>query len=199
MSFRKVAILSISLIFIATLRLVRLHSLNQKQIELDNFYTFELVEIYLLGIAMAVLGYPLFPEAAEEHFRLMLQHDKRAPIEANGGFFLKSKVVNSGAKQACREQRTVNLRWNASAYEATFNYSRYTEARASLALNGGSITCESGIPYALINISYPKNAKVTFVRLGGYPIIQVQEGLFHLLEQKGWYQSYHYKWELNES
>lgn len=198
MRFRKITYLAIILLSIGAASLVRLHFLNQKPLQIDRFSTFELVEVYLLGIAMVSFGYPLFPEAAEEHFRLMLHHEQQEPIEAKSGFFLKSKIVRSAAEQACQDQRPVRLWWNMSEYQTQFDYPTYIEARSALALNGGSVICDKGKPYALINVSYPQNAIATFVRLGGYPILQVQEGLFHLLEQKGWYQSYHYKWALTD-
>ena len=50
--------------------LFRLNELNKIPINVENFSTYNLVEIYVLGIVMSVLAYPIYPEMAIEHLAL---------------------------------------------------------------------------------------------------------------------------------
>ena len=65
--------LTIFIILFSGLGLYRLNELNKIPIKVENFSTYNLVEIYVLGIVMSVLGYPLYPEVAVEHLSLLSQ------------------------------------------------------------------------------------------------------------------------------
>ena len=74
--------------------LYRLNELNKIPVSVENYSTYNLVEIYILGIVMSVLGYPLYPEVAVEHLSLM----SREKGERQSDFFIKSKVVQKAIK-----------------------------------------------------------------------------------------------------
>ena len=48
--------------------LYRLNELNKIPVSVENYSTYNLVEIYALGIVMFVLGYTLDPKIGIEHF-----------------------------------------------------------------------------------------------------------------------------------
>ena len=52
------------------LGIFRLNNLNEIPVRLENYSTFNLVEIYVLGAVMSALAYPIYPEVAIEHMSL---------------------------------------------------------------------------------------------------------------------------------
>lgn len=66
----------------------------------------------------------------------------------------------------------------------------YAEARTALALNGGRLDCSSGVPTIYVDITYPRYSMATFLKIQGVPLIQIQEGLFYELIDRGWYFPY---------
>ena len=77
-----------------------------------------------------------------------------------------------------------------SSYEIKFEYHLYAEARIALALNGGHLDCSSGVPTIYVDITYPRYSMATFLKIQGVPLIQIQEGLFYELIDRGWYFPY---------
>lgn len=65
--------LTILIILFSGFGLYRLNQLNKIPVSVENYSTYNLVEIYALGIVMSVLGYPLYPEVAVEHLSLMFR------------------------------------------------------------------------------------------------------------------------------
>ena len=99
----------IFLLLLTGIGLYRLNELNKIPIKVENFSTYNLVEIYVLGIVMSVLGYPLYPEVAVEHLSLMF----REKGERQSDFFMESKVVQKAIKNC---ERPTFLAWDNSAY-----------------------------------------------------------------------------------
>ena len=83
--------------------LYRLNELNKIPVEVNNFSTFNLVEIYVLGIVMSVLAYPIYPEMAIEHLALYSKTKK----DRTSDFFLKSEVVSKAIKNYTSPKRLV--------------------------------------------------------------------------------------------
>lgn len=150
--------------------LYRLNELNKIPVSVENYSTYNLVEIYALGIVMSVLGYPLYPEIAIEHFSLM----KKEKGERQSDFFMKSEVVQKAIKNY---KKPTLLVWKNSAYVIG-----NPEARVALALNGATLFKNGKNIVIEVPIEYPRNAIAPLL-----PGINVQEGLFWVLQQKGWY------------
>ncbi len=150
--------------------LYRLNELNKIPVEVNNFSNFNLVEIYVLGIVMSVLAYPIYPEMAIEHLALYSKTKK----DRTSDFFLKSEVVSKAIKNYTSPKRLV---WNIKAYTLG-----HREARVALALNGSTLFKQGKEISIKVPIEYPKE---TLAKL--MPGIEVQEGLFWVLQQKRWY------------
>ena len=65
--------LTVVIILFSGFGLYRLNQLNKIPVSVENYSTYNLGEIYALGIVMSVLGYPLYPEVAVEHLSLMFR------------------------------------------------------------------------------------------------------------------------------
>ena len=150
--------------------LYRLNELNKIPVSEENYSTYNLVEIYILGVVMSVLGYPLYPEVAVEHLSLM----SREKGERQSDFFMKSKVVQKAIKNY---EKPTLLVWDNSAYMIG-----NPEARVALALNGATLIRDGQKILIEVPIRYPRNAVAPLL-----PGIKIQEGLFWVLQQKGWY------------
>ena len=162
--------LTILIILFSGFGLYRLNQLNKIPVSVENYSTYNLAEIYALGIVMSVLGYPLYPEVAVEHLSLMF----REKGERQSDFFMESKVVQRAIKNY--EKPTLLARDN-SAYMIG-----HPEARVALALNGATLFKDGKKISIEVPIKYPRNAIAPLL-----PGIKIQEGLFWVLQEKGWY------------
>ena len=68
--------------------LYRLDQLNKMPVDVDNYSTYNLIEIYILGVVMSAFAYPIYPEIAIEHMALYSE-DKPSRHSA---FFMSSGV-----------------------------------------------------------------------------------------------------------
>ena len=157
--------------------LYRLNELNKIPVSVENYSTYNLLEIYALGIVMSVLAYPLYPEIAIEHFSLM----KEEKGERQSDFFMTSRVVKKAIKNY---RQPAMLVWDAQDYLVG-----NTEARVALALNGAILTKEGKKIFVRVPIKYPRNSLVELL-----PGIKVQEGLFWVLQEEGWYHTGEMTW-----
>ena len=162
--------LTILIILLSGLGLYRLNELNKIPIKVENFSTYNLVEIYVLGIVMSVLGYPLYPEVAVEHLSLMF----REKGQRQSDFFMEPKLVQRAIKNY---EKPTLLAWDNSAYMIG-----NPEARVALALNGAKLFKDGQKISIEVPIKYPRNAIAPLL-----PGIKIQEGLFWVLQEKGWY------------
>lgn len=168
----------------------RLNDLNDNASYTDA----ELREVYAIGMIMPVVAFPFFPEAAKEHMGLMTNDGKN--VSDDNTFFLQSKVVTDAVKSACENAAMVPVTWNLSSYAIRFDYQSYVEARTALALNGAVAHCQNGQPTVRIKVDYPRRAMAKFIVINDFPVLQIQEGMFNALEEKGWYTPYTYEWVL---
>ena len=169
----------------------RLNYLSQKEIKLDNFSTFNKVEIYTAYILMNVLGYPLYPEISKEAMLMLNPNVRDKEIHFESDFFLDSKVV----KQAIDNYtKPTNLYWHPSNYVIG-----NSEARVSLTFNGAKLIKENTTVKVVVPCSWPKwsnyKDKTYTTPLSVFPEIRVQEGLFWVLEQEGWIHPYTAIWK----
>ena len=150
--------------------LFRLNELNKIPIHTDNFSNYNLVEIYTLGIVMSGLAYPIYPEVAIEHMSLYFKEKK----DSRSCFFLESSVVNKAIENY---EKPVMLLWDSRSYMIG-----HPEARVSLALNGATLSIQENIINVAVPIKYPRYALARLL-----PFVEVQEGLFWVLQQRNWY------------
>ena len=150
--------------------LYRLDTLNKIPVKLENYTTFNLIEIYVLGIIMSVIAYPIYPEISIEHLSLYSKGKK----DRESDFFLGSRVVQAAMRNY---KGPVKLFWTTKDYMIGSD-----EARVALALNGGILKKVGKDITVEVPIRYPRDALVKLA-----PGIKVQEGLFWVLQQKGWY------------
>ena len=96
--------------------------------------------------------------------------------ERQSDFFMKSKLVQKAIKNY---KKPTLLAWKNSAYVIGS-----PEARVALALNGATLIKNGENIVIEVPIEYPRNAIAPLL-----PGINVQEGLFWVLQQKGWYRT----------
>ena len=119
---------------------------------------------------MSALAYPMYPEVAIEHMSLYLRNKS----SKESGFFLRSKVVQ---KAINNYSKPVLLVWDMKDYMIG-----NSEARVALALNGATLIKSKNNVTVRVPIRYPRYAMADLL-----PFVRVQEGLFWVLQQKGWY------------
>ena len=194
MRWVKRAIFGVTLLaLICIFGLYRLHSLNSTPIDPANFSWINKAEIYTLGIVTSVLAYPIYPEVAREQLMLYSPFEDDPKI-IKDDFFLHSTIVQEAIIRAGRLKRPYRLAWPASAYQLSLNPRSYREARVALALNGGYLRVENNQAIARIKIAYPKKSYAPLIPIPGIGIIGVEEGLFWILQQEGWFHTGYVEW-----
>jgi hypothetical protein len=171
----------------------RLNILNTKTIELSNFSWINKVEIYGLGTIMAVTGAPLYPEIARMHFMLYTPF-KDGVKSVENDFFMRSAVVKSAIQNAVKSGKSYRLAWPASVYKFSMDNEKYHEARIALALNGGYLRIEDNMVIVNIAVAYPRNSFAPLFTVPGYGVVGVEEGLYWILQQEGWYHTGNVEW-----
>ena len=193
---RKLTIALSVITLIAAVGLIRLNALNHKPSDPAHFSWLNKVEVYTLGIVMSVLAYPIYPEVAKEHLSLYVpNHGERKRY--NDDFFLNSSVVRDAINKAIQTKDEVRLYWSVNDYRLSLNLEDYWEARVALAFNGGWLRVEGKQAVARIPIAYPQRALAPLVSIPGIGTLAVQEGLFWVLQQEGWYHVGEVEWVAN--
>jgi hypothetical protein len=90
--------------------LYRLNELNKIPVSVENYSTYNLVEIYTLGLVMSLLAYPVYPEISIEHLSL---YKKNKP-EMKSNFFMNSDVVTQAIDNY---QKPTMLVWDIEHYK----------------------------------------------------------------------------------
>jgi len=180
-------------VILTTFGLYRLNSLNATPIEASNFSWANKAEIYALGLISSALAYPIYPEVAREHLMIYSAFDED-PKVIEDDFFLRSKVVQRSLKKAQATNQPVRLAWPASAYRLSLDKDEYWEARTPLALNGGYVRVDGDRAVARVKIAYPPKSFAPLFTISGIGTIGVEEGLFWLLQQEGWFTSGYVEW-----
>jgi hypothetical protein len=186
------------LVCLTAIGLFRLNELNQRPSDPAAFAWINKVEIYTLGLIMSVLGYPLYPEVAREHLMLYLPNDGN-PKVIYDDFFISSPVVQKGIAQARKTGKRQALIWPLNTYVLKLNWDSYWESRVALAFNGGYLEVSDKEVVAIIPFKYPKRAFAPLISIPKVGTLGVQEGLFWVLQEEGWYHpgEIHWKAELN--
>ncbi len=194
MSIRTKLLFSIlTLSLISCFSLYRLDQLNSTPIAPSNFSWLNKAEIYVLGLAIGVTGYPLYPEVAREHLMMYRPFsDKPKVIESD--FFRGSPVVENAIQKAKRTGKPYRLAWPSNTYKLSFDPDKYKEARIALALNGGYVRVEGDNVIASIDIKYPQKSFAPLIPIKGVGTIGVEEGLFWVLQKEGWLHSGIVEW-----
>lgn len=174
---KKIATIIVCLSLFVSVGLYRLNELNKIPVHVDNYSTYNLAEIYVLGVVMSALAYPLYPEIAVEHMSL---YSQTKPVK-HSNFFMRSKVVQKAIEDY---SKPVMLSWHSKDYMIG-----NSEARVALALNGAVLTKHDDNIFIDVPIKYPRNSLVELL-----PMVKVQEGLFWVLQQKGWYHTGTMRW-----
>tara|TARA_Y100001934_G_C12124919_1_gene665025 strand:- start:357 stop:785 length:429 start_codon:yes stop_codon:yes gene_type:complete len=130
--------------FIVSFALYRLDHLNSIPITPSHFSWLNKAEIYVLGLALGVAGYPLYPEVAREHL-MMYRPFSDKPRVINSTFFRGSPTVENAIQKAKVSGKPYRLAWPSNTYKLSFDPDKYKEARIALALNGGYVRAEEGL------------------------------------------------------
>jgi len=188
---KKLFIGIVLLIFLFFIGIERLNYLSQKEIKLDNFSTFNKVEIYTAYILMNVLGYPLYPEISKEAMLMLNPNVRDKEIHFETDFFLDSKVVKKAINNYTKPTRLV---WHPNNYVIGS-----PEARVSLTFNSGTLSIKDNIVSVSVPCTWPMHSDYRdhsyTTPLSVFPEIRVQEGLFWVLEKEGWIHPYTAIWK----
>ena len=179
--------------FLTGVGLYRLDKLNSIQIDPANFSWINKAEIYVLGIVMSAIAYPIYPEVAREHIMMYTPFDT-APKVIIDDFFRGSPVVEDAVVKAQKLGRPYRLAWPAKTYKLSFDPIAYKEARIALALNGGFVRVENGKAIVSIKITYPKQSYAPLIHINGIGTIGVEEGLYWVLQKEGWLYEGYVEW-----
>ena len=183
----------LALTLIGCFSLYRLDHLNSIPITPSNFSWINKAEIYTLGLAIGVIGYPIYPEVAREHL-MMYRPFSDKPKAIKSDFFRGSPVVERAIQIAKKTGKPYRLAWPSNTYKLSLNPNKYKEARIALALNGGYIHIKNNNVIASIDIKYPRKSFAPLIPIKGVGTIGVEEGLFWILQKEGWLYSGKVKW-----
>ena len=167
---RRIGITFICISLFTAVGFYRLNELNKITVSVENYSTYNLVEIYVLGAIMSAFAYPIYPEISVEHMSLYTPNKS----SKESCFFLRSKIVQKAIK---KYNKPVMLVWDMESYMIG-----NSEARVALALNGATLIKDGSKIAVKVPIRYPRDAMAELL-----PFLRVQEGLFWVLQEKGWY------------
>ena len=184
--------------FILSLALYRLDQLNSTPTAPSNFSWLNKAEIYVLGLAIGVTMYPLYPEVAREHLMMCRPFSDR-PKVIESDFFRGSPVVERAIQISKRTGKPYRLPWPSRTYKLSFNPDEYKEARIALALNGGYSRVEGDKVVVRVDIKYPQKSFAPLISIKGLGTIGVEEGLFWVLQKEGWLHSGMVEWRASIS
>lgn len=136
----------------------------------------------------------IYPEVAKESM-LMMFKDSDGMREFEGDFFLKSQKIQSALKYPFNTPKK-EVMWNAEDYGLFKPESRY-----ALALNPCVVYPPLKNGYSTeykisVKASYPYSSEIYLIK-NEFVQLQVQEGLFHYLQQEGWLHPYKAIWKAN--
>ena len=187
---RRLLISFFVVVILAAFGLYRLNELNAKPIEVSQFSWVNKVEIYAIGTLMSLAAWTIYPEVAREHMMLYAPFDEDPKI-IKDDFFLQSVVVQQAIRKAASTKKSHRLAWPASAHRLSFDRKKYQEARIALALNGAHLSVQDNQIAVRIKIAYPRKSLAPLIVIPGLGVISVEEGLFWILQQEGWYHTGH--------
>jgi len=157
----------------------------------------EKLAVYQLGLWMVAMGAPLFPEVALEHALMMWPGPERRTFESD--FATRSASIREplAAWRAGLDAgglTTLHRR-------VSWSYATADSARVALALNSCDLRARAtraGEGWAVeasaeVEISYPRSFALPLFTWAGRTFV-VEEGLYRMLEDAGWYHPYVAVW-----
>lgn len=184
----------------------RIDKLNNK-LEQNGVYSFNFFEkasIYMFGLNMSFLGYPLYPEVAKEQFLLQFPGPKVRTFYSE--FALKSRKIR--VRVDSMKERLKKLPLDVNTYKfreryIPFNYAR-DNLRVAFALNPCYLSgyankeedCWRINFIAKVSVKYPEKSRIPVFTFYNKTLF-VEEGLFWMLQKNRWFFPYtaKYKWE----
>jgi hypothetical protein len=167
----------------------------------DSFTTGEKGSLYGLGLAMSAGGLIFYPEVAREQF--LLQWKGLPRREWRSDFAMRSEKIRLPLRDFEVQLRKLDPsvgEFSMKAKRIAFVYGR-DPARVTLALNpclleanarrdGPDWKIEAS---ATVPVHYPQRARVPLFSFAGRTL-WMEEGLFWMLQQKGWFFPYEARW-----
>ena len=173
----------------------RFDHLATRPMDPAEFSWFNKVEIYTGYLAMMIVGWPLYPEISQEMWHMIFSSSEGRELIFDDDFFLDSRIVKKPINNYSKPQR---LTWHPSQYNLG-----QSEARVALTFNGGTLYMEDDQIEVKVPCAWPRysdyrdhSAKTPLVQ---FPRIEVQEGLFWILETERWIYPYTAVWRASTS
>lgn len=188
-----------------------------RSIETLSTFTFhDKLSIYSLNLLMGTMGFPFYPEIAKETLLMILPSPENGIRAFYSDFALGSekaqkfltkfkKKLDKGVENEI--QYSGRIAWNTNNYPLG-----HPEARYALTLNPSQVSIKAtkqddiwDIDISLqVPCEYPINSKITLLRIENcdyYPDtkLQIEEGLFWVLQQSGWLHPYTADWRFTIS
>ena len=178
-----------------------------KKIELsgpESLTYLEKSSIYMLGLWSIVLAAPIYPEVSLEFLYMYWpKSQKQQTFESN--FAMKSKKVRKLIFDLIQQAKTQPAKNTVIIKNKVIWWKNYLvahdEKRVALALNRLTVNAVAKNTGELIvvdaegmvDISYPKKARVSLLKVKGYSL-DVEEGLFWALQEVQWLYPYTARW-----
>ncbi len=183
---------------------IKILSDKPRQMSLSSFTTRDKSGIFGINLVMGFFAYPIYPEVSKETICMIFPPPENGVRVFKSDFAVNSKKIRKVIKEFNRslkksEEKRVKLKkriyWNVSEYRLGKK-----EARYALALNPADMvfTAVKKESFWKIDVSlkvkciYPQNSNVTLIST---PKLQIEEGLFWVLQQSGWLFPYTAEWK----
>ncbi len=183
---------------------IKILSNKPREKSLSSFTTRDKAGIFGINLVMGFFAYPLYPEVSKETIGMIFSPPENGVRVFKSDFAINSGKVRKIIKEFSRSlkkssKKSAELKkriyWNVSDYKLGKK-----EARYALALNPADMVLTAVKKESLwkINVSlkvkciYPQNCKVTLIST---PKLQIEEGLFWVLQQSGWLFPYTAEWK----
>lgn len=171
----------------------------------SSFTAVDLFAVYGLNAALAAGGWLVgFPEVAKETLLLTVRADGDARTWRSD-FAMRSPKVRAALKHLIEAEARQGF--TGTLPSETVSWSAYSpnvdSLRVALALNSplylrAASRKEAGRRWVDVEgsaeIAYPRHALVPLARLGNGDVLKLDEGLFWVLQQRGWLHPYVARW-----
>lgn len=170
----------------------------------QHFSLLDKLNIYGLNIMMGVAALPLYPQAARETLWMIIPADKgMRKLESNfplGSDNINKILVPFTSSLNSTSKKVVQLKEQTIVWKPSDYALGEPEAKYALALNAADVSAiatkqDTGWRIHVttkVKIRYPERSRVTLIHK---PELQIEEGLFWILQEAGWLHSYVAYWE----
>lgn len=171
---------------------------------ISSFSAREKLGIYGLNLMMSLSAYPKYPEVSKETILMILPAPLGGIRTFQSDFALNSRSVCNLVKQwnmRLENEKTNKVRFKSRLHWHAKDYALgNSEARYALALNPCTISMlatRQSSKWLLdirlrVECKYPQHSNVTLIT---HPKLQVEEGLFWVLQQAEWLFPYTAEWK----